>query len=50
VSVVAGGDPAVVRGATARTAGTTLVAIGGKAQDRFRSSWRPTWDENAEQI
>jgi hypothetical protein len=50
VSVVAVGDPAVARGATARTAGTTVVAIGGEAQDRFRSSWRPKWFENAEQI
>ena len=50
LSVVAVGDPAVVRGATAKTAGTTVVAIGGEAQDRFRSSWQPRWFEDAEQI
>jgi hypothetical protein len=50
VSVVAVRDPAVVRGATAKTAGTTVVAIGGEAQDRFRSSWQPKWFENAEQL
>jgi hypothetical protein len=50
VSVVAVPDPAVVRRATARTAGTTVVAIGGEAQDSFRSSWQAKWFEDAEQL
>jgi hypothetical protein len=50
VSVVAVRDPAVVREATAKTAGTTVIAIGGEAQDRFRSSWQPKWFESAERI
>jgi hypothetical protein len=50
LSVVAVSDPTVVRGATAKTAGTTVVAVGGEAQDAFRSSWQPKWFENAPQI
>jgi hypothetical protein len=49
-TVVAVPDPTVVRKATAKTAGTTVVAVGGEAQDEFRSSWQPKWFENAPQI
>jgi hypothetical protein len=49
-TVVAVPDPAVVRKATAKTAGTTVVAVGGEAQDEFRSSWQPKWFESAPQI
>jgi hypothetical protein len=50
VTVVAVPDPGVVRGATAKTAGTTVVAIGNEAQDAFRSSWQAKWFEGAPQI
>jgi hypothetical protein len=50
VSVVAIPDPAVVRAATAKTAGTTVVAIGAEAQKEFRSSWQPKWFASAPQI
>lgn len=39
-SVVAVPDPAVRRSATARSAGTTIVAIGGERRDEFRTSWQ----------
>ena len=50
VSVVAVPDPTVVRGAVAKTAGTTVVAIGGERGDRFETSWQPKWFENVPQI
>jgi quercetin dioxygenase-like cupin family protein len=50
LTVVAVPDPAVVRGAIAREAGTTVVALGGEAQDQFRSSWQPRWFEGAPQV
>jgi hypothetical protein len=50
LTVVAVPDPAVVRGATAKTAGTTVVALGGEARDDFRSSWQAKWFEGAPQI
>jgi hypothetical protein len=50
LTVVAVPDPAVVRGATAKTAGTMVVALGGEARDDFRSSWQAKWFEGAPQI
>ena len=50
VTVVAVPDPAVIRGATAKTAGTVVVALGGEAQNGFRSSWQPKWFEDAPQL
>ena len=50
VSVVAVPDPTVVRGAVAKTAGTTVVAIGGERKDRFETSWQPKWFENVPQV
>lgn len=50
VTVVAVPDPAVVRGATAKRAGTVVVALGGDARDEFRSSWQPKWFEGVPQI
>jgi hypothetical protein len=47
VTVVAVPDPAVRRGARARAAGATIVAIGGERQEAFRSSWQPHHFENA---
>jgi hypothetical protein len=38
--VVAVTDPAVVRGARALEAGTTVVALGGEPRERFESSWQ----------
>ena len=38
--VVAVPDPAVTRQATALAPGTTVVALGGRAQARFESSWQ----------
>jgi hypothetical protein len=38
-TVVAVPDPAVKRAAVALEPGTTLVAIGARRQDRFRSTW-----------
>jgi mannose-6-phosphate isomerase-like protein (cupin superfamily) len=49
-SLVAAPDPAVRRGASAKTAGTTVIAIGGEARPEFRSSWNPRWFEGAPQI
>ena len=49
-TAVAVPDPTVVRGATAKTAGTTVVALGGEARDAFRSSWNPKWFRDAPQI
>jgi quercetin dioxygenase-like cupin family protein len=50
VGVVAVPDPTVVRGAVAKTAGTTVVAIGGESKDRFETSWQPKWFENVPQV
>jgi hypothetical protein len=50
LTVVAVPDPTVVRGATAKTAGTTVIAIGDEARDAFRSSWQPKWFEGAPQL
>ena len=50
VTVVAVPDPAVVRSATAKTAGTAVVALGGEARNEFRSSWQPKWFEGAPQV
>jgi quercetin dioxygenase-like cupin family protein len=50
VTVVAVPDPAVVRGATAKTAGTAVVALGGEAREAFRSSWQEKWFEGAPQV
>jgi hypothetical protein len=50
VTVVAVPDPGVVRSAVAKTAGTTVIAIGGERRDAFRSSWQPKWFEGAPQI
>ena len=50
VTAVAVPDPAVVRGARAKTAGTTVVALGGEARDAFPSSWQARWFEGAPQI
>jgi hypothetical protein len=40
----------VVRGAIAKQAGTTVVALGGEAREEFRSSWQPRWFEGAPQV
>ena len=50
VTVVAVPDPSVVRGATAKAAGTAVVALGGEARDAFRSSWQPKWFQGAPRI
>jgi len=50
VTVVAVPDPAVVRGAKAKTAGTAVVALGGDPRDAFRSSWQPKWFEGTPQV
>jgi quercetin dioxygenase-like cupin family protein len=50
VTVVAVPDPAVVRGATAKTADTAVVALGGEAREAFRSSWQEKWFEGAPQV
>jgi hypothetical protein len=50
VSVVAVPDPSVRRAATARSAGTTIVAIGGERQTAFHSSWQPHHFENAPKL
>ena len=50
VTVVAVPDPTVVRGATVKTAGTAVVALGGEAREEFRSSWQPKWFERAPQL
>jgi quercetin dioxygenase-like cupin family protein len=50
LTVVAVPDPTVVRGATAKTACTTVIAIGNEARDAFRSSWQAKWFEGAPQV
>ena len=50
VTVVAVPDPAVVRGAKAKTAGTAVFALGGDPRDAFRSSWQPKWFEGTPQV
>jgi hypothetical protein len=50
VTVVAVPDPAVVRGATAKTDHTMVLALGGEAHEAFRSSWQSRWFEGAPQI
>ena len=50
LTAVAVPDPTVVRGATAKTAGTAVVALGAEARDEFRSSWQAKWFEDAPQI
>jgi hypothetical protein len=50
LTVVAVPDPTVVRGATAKTPGTAVVALGGEARDDFQSSWQAKWFEGAPQI
>ena len=50
LTAVAVPDPTVVRGATAKTAGTAVVALGGEAREEFRSSWQPKWFERAPQL
>ncbi|MBD0329643.1 MAG: AraC family ligand binding domain-containing protein [Thermoleophilia bacterium] len=40
-TVVVVRDPTVVREAVALDAGTTLLAVGGRPDAAFRSSWRP---------
>jgi mannose-6-phosphate isomerase-like protein (cupin superfamily) len=49
-SLVAVPDPAVRRAAAAKTAGTTVIAIGGRAQDEFPTSWNRRWFEGLPQI
>jgi hypothetical protein len=48
--VVAIPDPTVRRSATARTAGTTIVAIGAERRDEFRTSWQRHHFENVPQL
>lgn len=43
VSVVVVRDPSVRRRAVASTAGTIVLAIGGRPADTFTSTWRPEW-------
>jgi hypothetical protein len=50
VTVVAVPQPGVRRGATARSAGTAIIAIGGARGQRFRSSWQPHHFERAPTI
>ena len=50
VSVVAIPDPAVQRAATANVAGTTIVAIGGERQPKFRTSWQTQHFENVPKL
>lgn len=40
VTVVAIPDPAVRRAATAKVAGTVVIALGGERQAEFRTSWQ----------
>ena len=40
VTVVAVPDPAVRRVASAKVAGTTIVAVGGERRDAFETSWQ----------
>jgi hypothetical protein len=49
-TAIAVGDPTVARGAVARTAGTTVIAIGGPPRERFESSWQSKWFENVPQV
>ena len=50
VTAVAVPDPTVVRGAVAKTPGTTVVAIGGAKKDQFESSWQSKWFEHVPQV
>jgi hypothetical protein len=49
-SVVALRDPSVRRSATALTAGTTVLAIGAPARERFDSTWNPSHFEGVERL
>jgi hypothetical protein len=50
VSAVAIPDPTVRRVATAKEAGTTIVAIGGERQPEFRTSWQRHHFENVPKL
>jgi hypothetical protein len=50
VTVVAVPDPSVMRAATAKSAGTTIVALGASQRDAFRSSWQAKWFEGVPQL
>ena len=50
VTVVAIPEPAVQRAATAKVAGTTIVAIGGERQPEFRTSWQKHHFENVPKL
>jgi hypothetical protein len=50
VTVVAIPEPAVRRTATAKVAGTTIVAIGGEQQPQFRTSWQEHHFENVPKL
>ena len=50
ITAVAVPEWSVVRGAVGKTAGTTVVAIGGERQGRFETSWQAKWFENIPQI
>jgi hypothetical protein len=50
VTAVAIPEPAVQRGATAKVAGTTIVAIGGERQTEFRTSWQRRHFENVPRL
>jgi hypothetical protein len=43
VSVVCVLEPSVRRRAVAASAGTTVLAVGGRPRKRFASTWRPQW-------
>jgi hypothetical protein len=45
-TVVAVPDPTVRRAATAKIAGTTIIAIGGERRSAFRTSWQKHHFEN----
>jgi quercetin dioxygenase-like cupin family protein len=49
-TVVAVPDPAVRRGAVARTAGARILAVGAKPVGGFRSTWSPHWFEHVPQF
>ena len=40
LTIVAVPDPTVRRSATAKRAGTTIVAVGGERRDAFETSWQ----------
>ena len=50
VTVVAVPEWSVVRSATAKTAGTTVIAIGDQRKERFETSWQPKWFDGVPQI